>query len=218
MLAPPACAACRAPLPRAGPLVCPACLRALPWLPAGLCPRCALPAHRAGRGCPARGRQFGRAWAPLAYEGVARELVVALKFAAARPLADLMAAQLAANLPRDLREGAGLIVPVPPQPARHRRRGFDPVGLLAAALARRTGRPLAAVLRRTDRAAPQRARARGPRRRHEGLALALVAPPPREVLLVDDVHTTGATLDACARVLREGGARRVAAVSYARTL
>jgi predicted amidophosphoribosyltransferase len=46
----------------------------------------------------------------------------------------------------------------------------------------------------------------------------LVAPPPRAVLLVDDVHTTGATLDACARALKAGGAEAVAAVTYARTL
>jgi predicted amidophosphoribosyltransferase len=46
----------------------------------------------------------------------------------------------------------------------------------------------------------------------------LVAAPPEAVLLVDDVHTTGATLDACARVLKAGGAHAVAAVTYARTL
>ena len=48
--------------------------------------------------------------------------------------------------------------------------------------------------------------------------LELAAPAPATVLLVDDVHTTGATLDSCARILRAAGARRVASVTYARTL
>jgi predicted amidophosphoribosyltransferase len=59
---------------------------------------------------------------------------------------------------------------------------------------------------------------RSQRRRPGRLAIELRAPPPRRALLVDDVHTTGATLDACARALRAGGARRVAAISYARVL
>src|SRR5439155_23371964 len=102
LVAPPSCPACRAPLGPARLLLCPACAAGLPWLPRGCCPRCALPRHRGGR-CPAAGCAFGRAWAPLAYEGVARRLVAALKFRAALPLASLMAAHIAANLPSDLR-------------------------------------------------------------------------------------------------------------------
>ena len=83
----------------------PECTRALPWLRGG-CPRCGLPAHR-GRGCPAARAAFPRAWAPLAYEGVARRLVAALKFRGALPVADLMAAHIAANLPAALRDPDG---------------------------------------------------------------------------------------------------------------
>jgi len=151
LLAPPACAACRAPVGRADALVCAACLRALPWLRRGGCPRCALPAHRRG-GCPAGAASFERAWAPLAYDGPARALVAALKFRGALPLAGLMAAQVAANLPEALR-AADAVVPVPPQPARGRRRGYDPAALLAAGVAERLALPLVAALRRRDRAA-----------------------------------------------------------------
>src|SRR5262245_52837709 len=98
VLAPPACAACGEPLPRAELLVCAHCLQELPWLRGWRCPRCALPRHSA-RGCPARASAFAGAWAPLAYEGTARALVAALKFRGALGLAGLMAAQLAANLP-----------------------------------------------------------------------------------------------------------------------
>jgi len=216
LLAPPACAACRAPVGRADALVCAACLRALPWLGRGSCPRCALPAHRRG-GCPAGAASFERAWAPLAYDGPARALVAALKFRGALPLAGLMAAQVAANLPEALR-AADAVVPVPPQPARGRRRGYDPAALLAAGVAERLALPLVAALRRRDRAARQVGTARARRREPGRLHVEAIQRAPSAVLLVDDVHTTGATLEAAAAALRGAGVQRVAAVTYARTL
>jgi ComF family protein len=185
-------------------------------LPPGCCPACALPAHR-GRRCPAGQAAFARAWSPLAYDGVARHLVAALKFRGALPLAGVMAAHIAANLPRDLRQPLA-IVAVPPQRARLRRRGFDPAHALAADVARRLGVPLEPCLSRRDRAGRQVGTGRRSRRSPGRIAIELRAAPPARVLLVDDVHTTGATLEACARVLRAAGCRHVAAVTYARTL
>jgi ComF family protein len=215
VVVPPACVACHASLPRAELRLCASCTRALPWLPRSTCPRCGLPRHR--RTCPAAGAAFARAWAPLTYDGVARELVAALKFRGALPVAALMAAHIAANLPDDLRPAAA-VVPVPPQPARRRRRGFDPAGAIAAELAPRLDLPERDLLRRRDREPRQVGSTRAQRRRAGRLAIELRAAPPRRVLLVDDVHTTGATLDACARVLVAGGCRHVIAVTYARTL
>ena len=245
VVVPPVCAACSSPLPRAELLLCAVCTRALPWLPRRACPRCALPFHR--RACPAAGAAFSRAWSPLAYDGVARDLVAALKFRAALPLAGLMAAHMAANLPSDLRAPPadpvpadhrrgpidpdavagrrGLvdrdpvaIVAVPAQPARRRRRGFDPAGVLAVALAGRLGVARVDCLRRRDRGDRQVGASRSQRRRSGRLTIELRAPPPARALLVDDVHTTGATLDACARALLRGGCREVIALTYARTL
>jgi ComF family protein len=215
VVVPPACVACRAAVPRADLRLCAACIRALPWLPAQRCERCGLPRHRRG-GCPAARAAFARAWSPLAYEGVARQLVGALKFRGALPLADLMAAHIAANLPHDLR--AGVLVPVPAQPLRRRRRGFDPAAALCAALAPRLGLPERACLHRRDRGRRQVGASRTQRRRPGRLTIELRAPPPRQALLVDDVHTTGSTLDACARALVAGGCLEVVAVTYARTL
>ena len=212
---PPACVSCREPVARADELLCAECLRALPWLRGPRCLRCGLPRHRHG-GCPAARAAFGRSWAPMAYQGPARGLVQALKFRGAFPVAGVMAAQIAATLPADLR--AGVLIPVPPQRARLRARGFDPAGVLARALSGRLGLPLAPVLARHDRAARQTRAGRGARREAGRIAIAAAAAPPGRLVLVDDVHTTGATLDACARALIAAGAREIAALTYARTL
>jgi predicted amidophosphoribosyltransferase len=232
LVAPPACAACGAPVARAEVLVCAPCLRALPWLRGRRCPRCALPRHPA-RGCPAAAAAFAGAWAPLAYEGSARALVGALKFRGALAVAGLMGAQLAAHLPAAVRGPpappdtvAGgvsevpmpVLVPVPPHPVRRRRRGFDPAAELAAALAARTGLPVAPILRRRDRAPRQVGLGRAQRRGAGRLVIEATRAPPERALLIDDVHTTGATLDACARALVRAGCSGVVAVTYARAL
>ena len=202
---PTACLACRAPAGRAGEPLCPACRRALPWLRDG--PRAAV----------ARGGTAGPAltWAPLAHEGPARALVHALKFRGALGVADVMAAQIAANAPPGLLDAA-TFVPVPAPVARRRARGFDHAARLAAALGERTSRPVAACLRRAG-AGPRQLGARRAQRLAAGrVAVVARGAVPPVVALVDDVETTGATLAACAAALRAAGARRVVAVTYAR--
>jgi predicted amidophosphoribosyltransferase len=216
-LAPPACLACRTPLTDAHAQLCVACRRALPWLREPRCIRCGLPAPCGAR-CPASGAAFERAWTPLAHDGPARVLVAALKFRGALPVAQLMAAQIAASAPRDLLAGA-VLVPVPLHPARHRARGFDQAALIASALGARSGLPVAACLRRSGPATRQLGADRSDRHAAaERQLLRSRGPVPVRSVLVDDVHTTGATLDACARALRNAGSRHVAAVSYARAL
>ena len=205
----------------------------------GRCRRCGLPSHR--RGCPASAAAFARAWAPLAYDGVARELVAALKFRGALPVAALMAAHMAANLPADLRCPPGPPItgaPAPPAAGLPR-----PQRLAATASSRSRRSPRAhagAGSIRRERSRPRSRRgsacpsaracggataraARSARRGRSaaepaGSSIELRAPPPARALLVDDVHTTGATLDACARALVAGGCREVVALTYARTL
>ena len=215
LLVPPACLACRAPLARAGDALCVRCRAELPWLGARTCRRCALP--RPCGSCPAWRSAFESAWAPMAHDGVARALVGELKFRGTLAAGDVMAAQIAANAPPGLLEDTWL-VPVPAHPARRRARGFDQAGVLARAIARRTHGRLAACLARADGGARQVGAGRAGRRARGRFDIRTVARAPGAVALVDDVHTTGATLDACARALRAAGALRVVTITYTRTL
>jgi len=215
-LAPPSCPACGVPLRDATTVLCGDCRRALPWLPGPRCRRCALPSP-CGAPCPSRGAPYAAAWAPLAYAGPARALVAALKFRGALSVADLMAAQLAATAPDGLFDGATL-VPVPLHMERRRARGFDQAALIARSLARRTGLPLSACLRRGGSANRQLGAGRNTRLATGRLAITAIASIPPRAMLVDDVHTTGATFAACAHALRAAGSADVVAVAYARAL
>jgi predicted amidophosphoribosyltransferase len=200
LLAPPLCWGCGASAGGGDPL-CRSCRATLRWLPSD---PVALPGLAA--------------WAPLAYEGAARELVRALKFRGAEALADAMAAPIAANAPEGWLGpalGAPTLVPVPLHPSRRRRRGFNQAERLAAALARRTGLAVSDGLAR-ERGPQQVGRARAHRTHAPGVVAEGAAPPV--TVLVDDVVTTGGTLAACAGALRSAGSTQIAAVAFARTL
>lgn len=221
---PPLCVACRrATAARRGDPLCAPCRAALPWLGTRVCPRCAQP-RPCGR-CPATRHAYTRAWAPLAYAGPVPALVNALKERGALHLAHTMTAQMVATAPGDLWptavEHAATIVPVPADPWRRRRRGVDHAAQLADALALRLELPTRPLLQHRRSRRRQAVRSRAERLRADPAGVQIRTPrgpPPRAVVLVDDVHTTGATLDACARALKGVGVASVVAVTYARTL
>lgn len=154
------------------------------------------------------------------YDGVAGELVRALKFRrhlAAAGEAAAMIERALVTVGDDWLDGSPTLTPVPPAPLRWLVRGFDPAEEIAIALADRLHLPFERLLTRKQ----------GPRQTARGRVERLASPPligletevgptPREVLLVDDVVTTGATLAACAEALRRGGVERVRAVCPAR--
>jgi predicted amidophosphoribosyltransferase len=216
LIAPPACVACRRP-PRPGHPLCGACRAALPWLLGPRCSRCAVPAP-CGPRCPMAGSDVAQAWAPLAFEGPARALVHGLKFRGALGLAGAMAAQMVATAPAAVLAPGAALVPVPTPGGRRRRRGFDHAARLATAVAERTGHPVSACLRRSGPAPRQAGARRSARLAHGRVQLAVAGDVPRRAVLIDDVHTTGATLRACARKLAENGAFSITALTYARAL
>jgi predicted amidophosphoribosyltransferase len=156
---------------------------------------------------------LGLVWSAAPYEGLARDLVAALKFGARLSLAKSAAAAIAAQAPSEFLDGA--IVPVPPAPWRHRWRGFDPANAIARPLAAQTGLSLRPCLRRTQ--GPRQVGRPRAERLEQPPEVSVAAKPPERAILVDDVVTTGATLGACARALRAGGSERVVALTFART-
>jgi predicted amidophosphoribosyltransferase len=196
-LVPPLCAACGRSC-RSDAVVCTRCAR-----------RLAAAEPLSGSGPPG----IDRAWSSAPHEGVARDLVTALKFRRLLPVAELMADRIQWLAPAALLGGA--VVPVPAAPLRSLRRGFDPAAELATALAHRLEAPLQPCLARGG--GRQVGRRRAERIGHPPHVRANDE-APRSALLVDDVLTTGATLSACAHALRSAGTVRVVAVTFARRL
>jgi predicted amidophosphoribosyltransferase len=222
LVVPPLCVACREPELSGSP-VCPGCEALLVALPAERCRRCGAPVGRECQRCgECRGRAlaFEGAWAPFAYEGTTRDLVAALKSRGALSAAAFMGAAAAAGAPPSLLEGT--LVPVPAHPLRRRRHGFNHAAELARAVGRRAGLPVLDALRREGPTRPQVGLERGARLANARRSVTVRTLPAGAIegpmLLVDDVYTTGATLDACARALLAAGAARVAALTFARTV
>jgi predicted amidophosphoribosyltransferase len=203
LVVPPLCVACREP-EFGGGAVCDGCAARL----VALAP--------AQAGCRSPG--LARAWAPFAYEGVARQVVMALKARSATQAARFMGGAIAARCPPGLL-GGGVLVPVPGHPHGARRRGFDHAAAITRVIARHAGLEVVAALRRAP-ARPQVGLARAARRANAAGSVGVRPrlPPGLRVILVDDVYTTGATLEACALALRGAGAGEVVAVCFARTL
>lgn len=195
-LVPPTCGLCARP---SNSLVCPRCERELRRQPTFG------DHHLPG---------IDRAWSAFEHSGIARRLVATAKYRARPALLDLAIEEMKDRLPLDLLGGSNL-VPVPPDPWRHRRRGFDTAVGIAARLAILSDSQVTATLRRS-RSAPQAGKGRVERLASEPRIRA-TAPLPTAIVLVDDVVTTGTTLAACATAARAAGATRVLAFTLTRT-
>jgi ComF family protein len=219
LLTPPLCDRCGAP--RSGRAEAPPRVREPEALPRALGGGGALcPAEAGTLGCacddlPA-GVDAARAVGP--YEGVLRSAIHALKYDRRRSVA-LRLARLASERCASIFDGADLIVPVPLHARRRWARGFNQ----AHEIARHLPLPLRPALRRTRHTPSQAAltgssRARNVKDAFAGRLFARRGLMGSAVVLVDDVSTTGATLAACAEVLRDLGARDVRALTVARTV
>ena len=227
----PACAACDAPLthPLTSP-ICATCWLGVARITPPCCVRCGEPqaSWRASQPlcvrCRRRETSIAIARSAARYEGSLRLILHAFKYGGRRLLAAPLAA-LMLKAAEDLLSDADAVVPVPLHPWRAWRRGFNQADDLARCL----GLPVWRVLRRCRHGPPQAGLPAAQRHANVRAAFALRRGPPglrltssahllrnRSVVLIDDVMTTGATLEACAVVLREAGVRSVRALTVAR--
>lgn len=215
LLFPPQCVLCRA----SGTLLCEMCVAMLPLADGQRCERCLAPVTNAARcaRCSRESLAFEFVRSPFVLDGDARMLVHRLKYDGMSALGEPMA-----RLMLDVAGGieADVVVPVPLHRGRQRSRGYNQSRMLAAPLANELGIDLdvRAALRVRATAPLAMAMSRDERRRIVAGAFAADAArvSGARVLLLDDVTTTGATLDACASALREAGAASVRCVTFAR--
>jgi len=217
------CVVCKGP----GGWLCEECVTGLRPLPDDRCRRCGAPLRRAGRParparpggpgprvpacreCAGRDLAFSSACAAFCYDGAARALVTACKFRALRSLADELAARAApAFAAAAARAGAGAVVTSVPAHRDHRLdRGFDLAESLSRRLAAGAGLTYAPLLRRVRHGSRQSGLDKASRAANVHHAFALheaglrVGTRLKRVIIVDDVYTTGETLNQCAEAL-----------------
>ena len=197
--------------------LCSQCGQEAPYILPPVCPLC-------GRGedaciCGGRRRLFERCVSPFYHDGVVKQGVSALKNSGYKETVAGFAAEMGEMVRREY--GGipfALVTSVPLHPSDRRARGFDQAALLARELAQQIGVPYAATLRKLVRTKPQKEL--NALERSGNLLGVFDAMDPAvlqdaTVLLVDDVITTGATLDECAKMLKIYGAAQVYAVTAA---
>ena len=150
------------------------------------------------------------------YEGTLREAIHALKFGGCRAMAGPLGDLIATTVLADRRLRADVVVPVPLHASRYRQRGFNQAELLGRRVAWVLGLPCEGLLRRTHATDAQSGLTRQVREINVRGAFVCVEPlAGRDVLLIDDVMSTGFTASECARALRVAGAGEVVVATVA---
>ncbi|MFC1958022.1 double zinc ribbon domain-containing protein [Chloroflexota bacterium] len=205
-----------------GSLICPSCLKSLPKVTPPLCPRCGRP-QLSGILCPSCvswQADIDGVRSPFRFDGVMRQAIYQLKYknlrALAVPLAQLLKDYLiTAPIPGEV------LMPVPLHKKRLRERGYNQSGLLARELGKLTGLPIADDCLIRHRPTPPQARTSTVDERQSNVADAFACNQSlggKQVLLIDDVSTSGATLNACAAPLKAAGATAVWGLALAREI
>ncbi|MDD4923885.1 MAG: ComF family protein [Dehalococcoidales bacterium] len=206
-----------------GSLICPACYNRLPWILPPVCPFCGVdkPPETHCTSCPVFQPVIDGMRAPFRFEAAIRSAVHRLKYrnlrAIAAPLASMMADYLGDNpLPYDI------IIPVPLHNKRLRERGYNQSELLAKEIGKSTCARVDKNCLMRHRHTPAQAMTKSIQERHSNLADAFICKNDtvrgKKVLLIDDVATSGATLDACAKALKSAGAASVWGLTLARDI
>jgi ComF family protein len=219
LLFPRWCIGCR----KESDFICPSCLKSLPRIKPPFCPRCGLPQSRAilCSSCAGWQAEIDGIRSPFRFDGVIRQAIHELKYRNLRAIAGLFARLLNDYLVANP-VPAEVVVAVPLHPKRLRERGYNQSQLLARELAKITKLPVVEDCLIRQRHSPPQARTATVSERRKNVARAFSCRDRRlkgkQVLLIDDVATSGATLDGCARALKKAGATTVWGLVLAREI
>ncbi|MBA3065982.1 ComF family protein [bacterium] len=200
---PPRCAGCGALLPLSSrELICPECL-----------------AEASGSDMPAVEYSHCRLISSALYEGSAKNLIKEMKFRNTRSCAKILARVMTDSF---IKHSSGfspeIIIPVPLHKSRKNERGYNQSALIAKSIARLLKIPFSASkLQRTRNTPSQRGLHPAERIKNVKGAFIVSGKVPQAVLLIDDVATTGATINECAATLKSAGAKRVVALTFSKT-
>ena len=219
LIFPPRCVSCS----KTGSCFCPKCREELAYLPQPLCVKCSEPI---GSGilcnrCQSQKWDIDGIRSVFQYEGAIRQAVIQFKYhnvkALAEPLADLIAQSLDNSSIK-----ADMLIPVPSHPHRLRERGYNQAALLAGKLSRLTAIPVndRALVRTKN--TPQQAKTDSLAQRVENMTDAFACKSRdlsgKRILLIDDVCTSGTTLNSCAIPLKAAGAASVHGITLAKEI
>ena len=217
ILFPRRCPVCGGIVKPAGRLICPSCFRELSFVKSPTCKKCGKEIEDETMefcdDCMAHRHAFEYGMALLNYNDVAKNSMIQIKYHNKREYLDFYGAALAVRFEREIRKMmVDAIIPVPVHPSRRRKRGFNQAEVLANIVGERLGIPVKPeLLKRTKKTLPQKELTVGERLKNLSGAFRAEAVPEdiRRILLVDDIYTTGSTLEACSRVLKKAGAEYV---------
>ncbi|MDO4632263.1 MAG: ComF family protein [Eubacteriales bacterium] len=205
------CSRCAAELPFTGKSVCVTCGRPLLLPTEEYCPDCRTYTHA-----------FDQSRSLLRYEGEVRESIHRIKYEHKKEYLDAYAKVMAERMQEKLRQwDPQVLTYVPMLPAARRKRGYNQAEELAGSFSGYTGLPCMDLLEKTEKTAEQKKMDRVERRRNLQRAFAVRpealdergALPFQRILLIDDIYTTGSTVDAASAVLKEHGAEKVYALT-----
>jgi ComF family protein len=213
---------------KAGAIVHPDCRNALPFILAPFCAYCGLPLEKPGAGCTStlcsgatEDSVLDGVRSVFRHENGARQAVLKLKYKGVSSLSNWLVSEMAGAMQRYYLEKPDAIIPVPLHISHLRKRGYNQAGVLAKGLSKYLGYSLCEnKLIRTRETRSQvgldgRGRAANVSGAFSWRGEALKG---ASILLVDDVCTTGATLNECARVLKHAGANRVWSLTVTREM